>query len=308
MNGKAIIVGNADFSAKGLGRVTLLNTTPLSSMTISPELTSTNVYTFSVVYNPSDTYQRGVSWEIVTGGSFASISEDGVLTIGMAADNSTITVRATSSYNESVIAEYTAQYTYDDPNRITYTDNLYISSTGVENTNSGNFTSDFIPVEPLTQLTISGHSGSNELVIEYASDKTTLNDFWRSNTTITLKATTRYIRVVHYKRTNGVIRIKDSAQNDIYYNPKLVLYGKYLIDVGEPTQSFRWAVTGTDTTKGVSCINTNFSQVDTFQQKGTRTCTAAAAFKYLVSSTSLSDSTITANGSDFTFSYNTTKY
>lgn len=76
----------------------------------------------SVEYNPSDTTQTGVEWEITSGSAYAEIDQTGRLTILQGASSATVTVRATSTANPSIsdthqiVVTYNPVYTVADAN------------------------------------------------------------------------------------------------------------------------------------------------------------------------------------------------
>ena len=66
---------------------------------------------YEVKYSPSNTTQRGVGWS-VAGASYASIGQDGKLTVLKGASGNTVKVRATSKENTSIYAEKSVTVTY----------------------------------------------------------------------------------------------------------------------------------------------------------------------------------------------------
>ena len=114
--GLAIIVPDVDFSSANLGKVTLKEQDkPLRSISISGPSSvegSASAETFSVNYNPPVTSQKGVAWSIVSGSQYASIDNNGNLSILRGASNSPVTIKATSTVNGSITAVKDISVTY----------------------------------------------------------------------------------------------------------------------------------------------------------------------------------------------------
>lgn len=106
--GKAIKLPGSLFAGANLGTVTELSDAPVQSLAIIGDDTvvgTQDAATYTVSYLPSNTYQRGVVWSIDSGGEYATIdASTGVLTILAGAALSSVTIKATSSYNVSVYA------------------------------------------------------------------------------------------------------------------------------------------------------------------------------------------------------------
>lgn len=71
-----------------------------------------NTAQYSVGYIPSGTTETGVTWEIASGGSYASIDQTGLLTVKSGAKESTVTIRATSLVNPNATALKVIRVTY----------------------------------------------------------------------------------------------------------------------------------------------------------------------------------------------------
>ena len=87
----------------------------LTGLAVSGDSTvgnASNKAQFSIVYTPSNTTQRGVSWSVVSGSAYASIDESGLLTVKSGANGSAVTIRATSKENTAIYAEKTVTVTY----------------------------------------------------------------------------------------------------------------------------------------------------------------------------------------------------
>lgn len=117
MSGKAILIPGCNFASANLGTVTEQSSTPVSVSSIS--IAQSGSYRgqnlqLSVSYQPSNTTQTGVTWSIESGSLYASIdSSSGLLTFKPGANNSAVTVKATSMYNSTVTATATLNVTYE---------------------------------------------------------------------------------------------------------------------------------------------------------------------------------------------------
>lgn len=117
MAGIAYIIQGANFASSGLGKVTQATSSvvALSSLSISGSTSVTENGTYSVIYSPSNTTQRGVTWSITSGSEYASIDQDGVVTAKSGANSSMVTIKATSIYDSSKTASKTISVTYKQP-------------------------------------------------------------------------------------------------------------------------------------------------------------------------------------------------
>lgn len=107
--GIAIKLTESDFSENNLGTVTFLagsieGLTISGSATIASDETSAQ---YSIVYDPVNTEETGVTWSVETGDDIASIDSDGLLTIETNRAAQTVVIRATSVYNSSVYDDFT---------------------------------------------------------------------------------------------------------------------------------------------------------------------------------------------------------
>lgn len=90
-----------------------------------------------IEYGPLLTVEEGVSWSIVNGNQYASIDQNGVITVNETANASVITVRATSIHDESKYDEKDMTITYTDgilymlPSETVFNNSNYID-TGVQ--------------------------------------------------------------------------------------------------------------------------------------------------------------------------------
>ena len=113
MSGIAITLPKANFHSAFGNTITDLVDVPITNIIIfAKEYYVGNMYQLSAIYEPLKTSQRGCKWELVNGGEYCSLSEKGVLTIFANANMTTITVRATSTFNTSIKAEKEIVITY----------------------------------------------------------------------------------------------------------------------------------------------------------------------------------------------------
>lgn len=112
--GKAIIIPDVDFSVHHIGKVTLSRNVPVSSLAIVGEDEVVGKYAYyKVRYYPSSTNQRGIVWSILSGSEYASINSSGKLTIKSTANESSVTIKATSANNAEVYATFDITVTFD---------------------------------------------------------------------------------------------------------------------------------------------------------------------------------------------------
>lgn len=102
--GIAITIPNGNYSTSFGQIVTELVDQPVTSVKIScNDYYIGTQYILSCQYQPLQTNQRLVRWEIVSGGSYAAIdSSSGQLTIFESANNTPVTIKATSAYDEGI--------------------------------------------------------------------------------------------------------------------------------------------------------------------------------------------------------------
>lgn len=111
--GKAIILDDCDFSQFNLGKVTFVDDTELQSLEISGKSSAIGEEEqYEVVYNPSQTTQRRVAWSIESGSQYATIDQDGLLTILQGATSSSVVIKCQSLDNIDIYATKTVVVTY----------------------------------------------------------------------------------------------------------------------------------------------------------------------------------------------------
>lgn len=130
--GVAVIIPGIKFGNE-YGKVTLSGTRPVKALEIIAEdsYTAPEVQ-LSVRFNPLATTQRGVVWSITSGGEYASIDEDGKLTVDSSASGASVTVKAMSEQNHGVYDTKTITLTYDAP--VTILEKVSVSGSPTLNT------------------------------------------------------------------------------------------------------------------------------------------------------------------------------
>ena len=131
--GKAILVPGVDYSHDNLGTVTPLVGIPIRGLAIEgPDSVIGTTEIYRPVFQPGWTTQKTVTWSIVSGGTYASISTGldgkGNLTVLEGASNASVTIRCTSSANGTIISEKTITVTYANAGDFVATD--WLQNTG----------------------------------------------------------------------------------------------------------------------------------------------------------------------------------
>lgn len=110
--GSAVIIPGIRFDV-GLGQVTLVGDTEPASLQIVADDSyvgwKKQIY---VRFFPVNTALRGVTWSITSGNAYATIDQNGVITIDENAENNQIVVHVESNENHSVYAEKTITVSY----------------------------------------------------------------------------------------------------------------------------------------------------------------------------------------------------
>lgn len=114
--GIALIVPDISFADANLGKVTLSGLVPITGIAIvGPDsaVGASDAAEFVPSFTPINTTQRGVQWSVVSGSTYASINNStGALTILPGASGASVTIRVTSSANNTIFAEKTISVTY----------------------------------------------------------------------------------------------------------------------------------------------------------------------------------------------------
>lgn len=107
--GIAILVPGADFRSNNLGQVTPARSLPLQGITIEGVYTAYISAQYTAILTPTFTSQRNVTWSIVSGSQYATISSSGILAVKPNVSGESVTIRCTSIDNPSIYAEKTIQ-------------------------------------------------------------------------------------------------------------------------------------------------------------------------------------------------------
>lgn len=105
--GIAVIVPNVSFADANLGKVSIISNVPLQELNIVAD----NYYIgtkaqLALSFLPFNTGQRGVTWSITAGGSYATIDNNGLITIlSTATSKKQITVEVSSVENPNITAQ-----------------------------------------------------------------------------------------------------------------------------------------------------------------------------------------------------------
>lgn len=110
--GSAVIIPGIRFDV-GLGQVTLVgDTAPASLQIVADDSYVGWKKQLYVRFFPVNTALRGVTWSITSGNAYATIDQNGVITIDEDADENDIVVRVESNEKHSVYAEKTITVSY----------------------------------------------------------------------------------------------------------------------------------------------------------------------------------------------------
>ena len=145
--GIALIIPGADFSANNLGTITFEEDVAIAGLSINVNQSySGQTFTPTVSYTPATTNQKGVTWEITSGNTYATInSTTGVVTILSVANSSDITIKATSSYDNTITSTVTTSVTWVDTP--VYPTALTISGSSTVTGQSSQYTISYTPVD-----------------------------------------------------------------------------------------------------------------------------------------------------------------
>lgn len=137
--GKAIIVPEVDFSQSGLGTVTINGVVPVFALRIKGPLEVVDEAHFYVSYYPLGTTQKGVTWSVIDGGTYATInSSTGQLYVvtGSGAVSAPVRIKATSIVDSNIFAVFDTTVTESgtsplpvEGRRLQGFDNAYLNAT-----------------------------------------------------------------------------------------------------------------------------------------------------------------------------------
>lgn len=109
--GVAFVVPNADYRSNNIGTVTPTDTVSLTGLVITGPSSVYVSAKFTVLFVPTFTTQRNVTWSIVSGSEYASITSAGIITGIPSIANVPITIRCASVDNPQIYAEKTITMT-----------------------------------------------------------------------------------------------------------------------------------------------------------------------------------------------------
>lgn len=244
--GKAIILSNCNFSAHNLGKVTFSQNIPIISLTIlglSTVSGNTDAAQYSVEYLPAGTTQRGISWSIISGGTYASISSAGTLTVLAGANNNSVTIKVQSTDNPNIYDTKTITVSYSQNNVvltpsygdtfITITASKPVSSTLTITVSSG--ISDTITISSgnttgTTTFAASAATRTCNLSVSPTGD--TVNTYSLSTSTIVIPSELT-LKIVGTNEPNGDIRA------GVYYVLDTTTMKQVVGSAGEVTDNYK---------------------------------------------------------------------
>lgn len=113
--GVAIIIPGIKFGNE-YGKVNLSGDRPIRSLEIiSEDSYAAPEVQLSVRLNPLTTTQRKILWSITSGGEYATINENGKITVDASASSASVTVKAEAELNNGIYDTKTITLTYDAP-------------------------------------------------------------------------------------------------------------------------------------------------------------------------------------------------
>ena len=189
MSGIAIIIQNADFSAKNLGTVSFIEDVPVIGLAINCESSySATSFSPTITYSPVNTNQIDVIWSITSGSQYASINENtGKVTINEGVTNQSITIQAVSAYDNQIVA--TKQVTITYYVNVDVLTSISINGSSTVEGKTSNYTVTYNPVNTIiTGVTWSIYSGSNYASIDTNTGVLTIAAT-ANNNSVTIRAT-----------------------------------------------------------------------------------------------------------------------
>lgn len=111
--GIAIVVPGVSYAENNLGKVTITQQIEVAAIAISgSNEISGETSQFTISYTPYDTSQRGVTWSIEEGSEYATIDQNGLLTILRGASSSNVVIKAISLHNPAIYTTKNIVVTY----------------------------------------------------------------------------------------------------------------------------------------------------------------------------------------------------
>lgn len=109
--GITVIIPDVNWSQKNLGQVTLQGNVPIQAIAINGASSVVGTGKYYAQLFPATTTHRSVVWSIVSGSSYATITQSGVVTALSGAYGNSVIIRSTSSDDSSIYAEKTISVT-----------------------------------------------------------------------------------------------------------------------------------------------------------------------------------------------------
>ena len=110
--GLAIIIPGVSYADANLGKVTIAGDRPIEAIKIIGEDSIISTAQYNVRMYPYNTTDRGIIWSIDSGGNYATINSDGVLSASEGADENEVVIRATSSADATITATKTISVSF----------------------------------------------------------------------------------------------------------------------------------------------------------------------------------------------------
>lgn len=252
MPGIAIKIIGANYSASGLGKVTLKGSAvPVTAIAITGSNSITNSGQYAATLTPSNTTQKRVVWSITSGGSYASIDQNGVVTAKAGASNSSVTIKCASADNPSIYGTKTIRVSY--VKEITA-----ISISGPSSvTDEGQFSAALTPSDTTqTGLVWSISSGSSYASIDQNGLVTALDG--ASNSSVTIKCQSSAKSSVYATKTISVTKSQAQPETGLVTDGLEANFDAY----GATSSSLTDTVNGRmsavlNGTVGTNCIDIN---------------------------------------------------
>lgn len=311
MGGKAFVVKGADYSSLGFGKVNFTGSIPLRGLSINDGIATEdeNVFIYGVTYVPSNTSDKGVEWSIIDGAEYATIDENGQLTILKGAELASVTIKATSLINPQISATKQIVVTYIDPYYVKELyDNKRLTTNGLSDL-AGYYATDYIPIEPGAVIVFTQMWDRISL---YDANKVQLNS-WSisaSGTTVTIPSNGAFIRVGEKKTANSAAeyyctRISFEDGTYYYFHPKFGLFGKWLIVLDDNVTSITWDCKSS-TSVFLGFFDAEGKKVSYVSRKNQVSTINVSGVKYLAAIADISGDGFTDNnGKTYQATYNT---
>ena len=255
MPGIAIKIIGANFSASGLGHVTLKGAAvPVTAIAINGSSSITNSGQYTAAPTPSNTTQTHVVWSITSGGKYASIDQNGVVTAKSGANNSSVTIKCTSADNSSIFGTKTIRVTY--VKEITAIEISGPSSV----TDSGQFSAALTPSDTTqTGLVWSISSGKLYASIDQSGLLTALDG--ASNSSVTIKCQSSANSSVYKTKTISVTKSQAQPETGLVTDALVANFDAYGATSNTLTDTVNGKMSAVlNGTVGTNCIDIDPAQ------------------------------------------------